>query len=230
MRQGYVSGLFTLLAILICACGGHHRDAQLEASFQHPPDSVKPWVFWFWMNGNVSREGITSDLESLKNAGINGVLWMEVSGPWWAPDGPVEPGSSEWMEMMQWAIAEADRLGMSFDLSVDFGYGSGGPHITPDISMQQLVSSQVRMAGGKAVNMDLPKPVIDYMPAVRSTWLRARNFRNGSCKVWKKLIPTGMWQFLPYPHPVLSPHPFTTSGFLTDGAGEPIRGPSMRKK
>jgi hypothetical protein len=172
MRHRYAYGLFTLLIILCFACGGHHRDVQLEASFQHPPDSVKPWVFWFWMNGNVSRKGITEDLESLKNAGISGVLWMEVSGPWWAPDGPVEPGSSEWMEMMQWAIAEADRLGMSFDLSVDFGYGSGGPHITPDISMQQLVSSRTHIRGGKAVSITLERPPVDYMPAVRSTWLR----------------------------------------------------------
>jgi hypothetical protein len=172
MRQRIAYGLFTLLTILFCTCGEHHPDHRLEAAFQHPPDSVKPWVFWFWMNGNISREGITRDLESLKNAGINGVLWMEVSGPWWAPDGPVEPGSNEWMEMMQWAIAEADRLGMSFDLSVDFGYGSGGPHITPDISMQQLVSSRTRVSGGRTVRVNLPKPLVDYMPAVRGTWLR----------------------------------------------------------
>lgn len=164
--------LFPLLAMVFCACGHQNRVPDLEASFRHPPDSVKPWVFWFWMNGNISREGISKDLESLKNAGINGVLWMEVSGPWWAPGGPVEPGSDQWMEMMQWAIAEADRLGMSFDLSIDFGYGSGGPHITPDISMQQLVSGRTRVTGGKSVSISLERPLVDYRPAVRNTWLR----------------------------------------------------------
>jgi len=42
------------------------------------------------MNGNISRDGITKDLESMKRVGIGGVLWMEVSGPWWAPQGPIE--------------------------------------------------------------------------------------------------------------------------------------------
>jgi hypothetical protein len=164
--------LISLLTILFHACNEQQQVSQLESSFKHPPDSVKPWVFWFWMNGNISREGITRDLESLKNAGINGVLWMEVSGPWWAPEGPVEPGSDDWMEMMQWSIGEADRLGMSFDLSIDFGYGSGGPHITPDLSMQQLVWSRTRISGGKPVAILLEKPMVDYGPAVERTWLR----------------------------------------------------------
>ena len=59
----------------------------LEQSFLSPPDSVKPWVFWFWINGNISQEGITKELEAMKEVGINGVIWMEVSGPWWAPLG-----------------------------------------------------------------------------------------------------------------------------------------------
>jgi hypothetical protein len=99
--------------------------SELQIGFQDPPHTAKPWVFWFWMNGNISREGITQDLESLQRVGIGGVLWMEVSGPWWAPAGPVEAGSKEWYEAMQWAISEAERLGMVFALSVDFGYGSG---------------------------------------------------------------------------------------------------------
>lgn len=98
--------------------------SDLEQGFQNPPNAAKPWVFWFWMNGNISREGITQDLESMKRVGIGGMLWMEVSGPWWAPQGPIEPGSKRWHEAMQWAISEADRLGMAFALSVDFGHGS----------------------------------------------------------------------------------------------------------
>ena len=61
--------------------------SELEDGFRDPPDAAKPWVYWFWINGNISREGITKDLEAMKRAGIGGVLWMEVSGPWWAPPG-----------------------------------------------------------------------------------------------------------------------------------------------
>jgi hypothetical protein len=144
----------------------------LEKNFRDPPNSAKPWVYWFWMNGNISRDGISQDLEAMKRVGIGGVLWMEVSGPWWAPQGPVEAGSEAWHEAMQWAISEADRLGMAFALSVDFGYGSGGPHITPDLSMQQLVWSATAVQGGKPVTRQLPVPSVDYRPGLKKVWLR----------------------------------------------------------
>lgn len=148
----------------------HSQD--LELSFREPPDTARPWVFWFWMNGNISRDGITKDLESMKQVGIGGVLWMEVSGPWWAPQGPIEAGSQPWQESMEWAISEADRLGLSFALSVDFGYGSGGPHITPDLSMQELVASETEVTGGRTVTLELKKPVVDFGPALKKVWLR----------------------------------------------------------
>jgi len=161
--------LAALLAVLACT----HLGAQnLERSFQSPPDMARPWVFWFWMNGNITRDGITEDLESMKQVGIGGVLWMEVSGPWWAPQGPIAAGSKEWHEAMQWAISEADRLGISFALSVDFGYGSGGPHITPDLSMQKLIWSESSVSGGGTVTLQLKKPTVDFGPGLKKVWLR----------------------------------------------------------
>jgi hypothetical protein len=157
----------SVVLALKSACGG-----ELEDGFHDPPDAAKPWVFWFWINGNISREGITKDLEAMKRAGIGGVLWMEVSGPWWAPQGPIEGGSEQWHDAMQWAISEADRLDMDFDLSVDFGYGSGGPHITPDSSMQKLVWSDTVVQGGRPVSVKLAKPVVDYKPMLKKIWLR----------------------------------------------------------
>lgn len=150
------------------AVSGH----DLEKIFKNPPDDSKPWVFWFWINGNISKDGITKDLEAMKRVGINGVLWMEVSGPWWAPQGPIEAGTKEWRDAMQWAISEADRLGMAVDLSVDFGYGCGGPHITPDKSMQQIVRTETRVEGGKTISIELKKPEVDYHPMLKNAWLR----------------------------------------------------------
>ena len=116
-------------------CGIDNAVKKLEQGFKNPPQSARPWVYWFWINGNISKEGITADLESFKRVGIGGVLWMEVSGPWWAPDGKVEPLSPEWHDAFQWAIRECKRLDIEFDVTLDFGYGSGGPHITPELSM-----------------------------------------------------------------------------------------------
>ncbi len=141
----------------------------LSKGFSVPPASARPWVFWFWINGNISKEGITADLEAMRRIGIGGVLWMEVSGPWWAPDGKVTALSPQWHEAIQWAVRECDRLGMEFDISVDFGYGSGGPHITPELSMQKLYWSETEVEGGQRVSTLLPKPEVAKN---LSAWLR----------------------------------------------------------
>jgi len=145
---------------------------KLEKSFQTPPDSVKPWVIWHWINGNISKAGITSDLEAMKAVGIGGVIQMEISGPQWAPQGKVLANTPEWHDAMQWSIIEAERLGIDYDLTIDFGYGSGGPHITPDKSMQQLVWSQTVITGGQEVKTTLKKPNLSSSDAIKKAWLR----------------------------------------------------------
>jgi hypothetical protein len=117
-------------------------------------------VLWFWINGNISKQGITNDLEAYKEAGVGGVLWMEVSGPQWPPMGQVKAYTPEWMEHFQWAISECARLGLEFGMTQDYGYSSGGPHITPENSMQKLYWSETEVAGGQTVEMQVPKPEI----------------------------------------------------------------------
>ncbi len=92
--------LLSLTALLLATTSlpniGAAAGDDLAERFASPPPSARPWVFWFWINGNISREGITADLEAMQRAGIGGVLWMEVSGPWWAPDGQVEALGPQW--------------------------------------------------------------------------------------------------------------------------------------
>ena len=59
--------------LLIGSMQGAPADG-LADGFRHPPDNVRPWVFWFWINGNISREGITQDLEAMKRVGVGGVI------------------------------------------------------------------------------------------------------------------------------------------------------------
>jgi hypothetical protein len=118
----------------------------LERLFAHPPDSARPWVNWFWMDGNISREGITADLESMQRVGIGGVLLMDVSQE--IPTGPVAFNSPEWRELFQHVIAEARRLGLEVSLNNAPGWsGSGGPWITADLAMQKVVWSRTNLPG-----------------------------------------------------------------------------------
>ena len=53
------------------------RSPDLEEGFRSPPESARPWVYWFIMDGNLTREGITADFEAMKRAGIGGVCWRK---------------------------------------------------------------------------------------------------------------------------------------------------------
>ncbi len=160
-----------LLGLVLAAIPAWAAVDDLARGFASPPPAAKPWVFWFWINGNISREGITADLEAMKQVGIGGALWMEVSGMAWAPDGKVKAHTPAWHDCMQWAVKECDRLGLELDLTLDFGYGSGGPHISPTNSMQRLCWSETQVEGGRTVDVTLPKPEVDRRN-VAAAWLR----------------------------------------------------------
>src|ERR1017187_8551316 len=134
--------------------------ASLEATFRQPPDSAKPWAYWFWINGNVTKTGITADLEAMAHVGIGGVLIMEVANPkTMAPAGQVAFASAEWREMFKHVVAEAGRLGLKVNMNNDAGWcGSGGPWMTPELSMQKLVATNVSVTGPQVFDGTLPQP------------------------------------------------------------------------
>ena len=135
----------------------------LADGFKFPPNSAKPWTYWFWINGNITREGIKADLEAMARVGINGVLIMDVAKPnqpnQMAPAGPVAFGSPGWRELFGYAVAEAERLGMEINMNNDAGWaGSGGPWNTPEFSMQKLIWTSLAVPGSRHLEEILLKP------------------------------------------------------------------------
>ena len=128
------------------------------ADFASPPFNYGPWVYWFWLDVNVTREGITADLEAMKKVGIAGVLIMDVDQGTPASFNGSQFGDAKWYELFQFACVEAGRLGIEVNMTNDAGWcGSGGPWITPELSMQVVVWSSVSVSGGP-VNVQLPQP------------------------------------------------------------------------
>jgi hypothetical protein len=155
--------VFYTLAILFSVldsakiCRGEENFRELEKDFRVPPPAARPWVYWFWVNGNVTREGITADLEAMQRAGIGGVLIMEVTQG--EPAGPVGFNSPLWHELIKHVCAEADRLGLEVNMNNGPGWeGSGGPWITPELSMQKIVWSETAVEGPKHLESPLPSP------------------------------------------------------------------------
>ncbi|MFT2010030.1 glycosyl hydrolase [Pontibacter sp. 13R65] len=139
----------------------------LSAAFQSPPAAAKPWVLWYWMHASSSKEGVTADLEAMKEAGIGGAYLVAIKGKTDPPltPKPVEQLSPEWWQMVNHALSEAGRLGLEMGIHASDGFAlAGGPWITPALSMQKVVWSETHVAGGKRFTGKLPQPPtkVDY--------------------------------------------------------------------
>ena len=130
----------------------------LEAGFLNPPDSARPHTWWHWMNGNITREGITADLEAMKRIGLGGAQIFNVDSG--IPHGPVQFMSMEWRELFKHAVSEANRVGLELCVHNCAGWSSsGGPWNTPEHSMQRITTSEVRVSGPTNFSGVLRQPV-----------------------------------------------------------------------
>src|ERR1019366_1430679 len=114
-------------------------------------------------DGNITREGITADLEAMRQVGIGGVLIMEVDQG--APKGPARFPSPQWRELFKFMVSEANRLGLEVNMNNDAGgCGSGGPWITPALAMQKVVWTTTDVEGPRRIEQVLPEPqkLADY--------------------------------------------------------------------
>lgn len=124
--------------------------------FQAPEDSTRTKVWWFHGETETTREGITADLEAFKEAGVGGVVYYDqVHGK---AENAFDAFSPQWWEMLRFSASEADRLGLSFEITVSNGFVAGGPWITPENSMQRLCSSEIHVKGGQTIEALLPTP------------------------------------------------------------------------
>ncbi|MGC9355092.1 MAG: glycosyl hydrolase, partial [Mariniphaga sp.] len=145
-----------VIPALLLSCTPASVD-QLKEEFENPPDSSKPGVYWYFMDGNLNREEMTKDLESMKQAGISNLIFLEVGIG--VPRGPVDFMSEAWQDLYVHAVREAERLGIKILLGAGPGWcGSGGPWVKPEESMKHLVFSETEITAGKKLNIELPVP------------------------------------------------------------------------
>ncbi|MBS0417799.1 MAG: hypothetical protein JSR66_08795 [Proteobacteria bacterium] len=124
------------------AAGRSAAGAGLGVASGAKDEDSRPWVYAFWLDGNVTKEGITADLEAMKNAGIGGLLFMD--GSLGMPSGACRFMSGPWQEAFRHMVAEACRLGLSINLNNGAGWsGSGGPWISPEDASQRVIHSQL---------------------------------------------------------------------------------------
>jgi hypothetical protein len=150
--RGISFGLATMLASACLAPSTAQAEDALRAGFETPPAATRPQVFWQWINGNVTQEGIRLDLDWMKRAGIGGPILFDIG--FGSPPIPqyvehrVGYGSPEWKAMVRYTAARSRALGLDFGLAAGGGWSeTGGPWVTPQQAMKKLVWSETTLSG-----------------------------------------------------------------------------------
>ncbi|WP_188770990.1 glycosyl hydrolase [Novosphingobium endophyticum] len=132
----------------------------LEEAFRDPPSSARPRVWWHWMNGNVTKDGIAKDLAWMKRVGIGGLQNFDAN--LMTPkivDRRLVYMTPEWKDAFRYAVSEADRLGLELAIASSPGWSeTGGPWVAPEDGLKKLVWSETELTGGKRFSGKLPLP------------------------------------------------------------------------
>lgn len=154
--------IITLVVSMCClAClQAWSQDNQLKAGFEAPPHWSRPQVWWHWMNGNVSKQGIRNDLLWMKRAGIGGIHIFDAGlrTPQVVKE-RVTFMSPAWNSCMKYAVDLADSLGIDVALTSVPGWSNtGGPWVEPQDAMKKIVWREMTINGGRRVKAQLPAP------------------------------------------------------------------------
>lgn len=141
-------------------CSNPIKIDELDAGFKNPPNSAKPRVWWHWMNGNVTREGIKADLEWMNRIGIGG--FQNFDAALMTPkivDKRLIYMTPEWKDAFRYSTELADSLGLEMAIAGSPGWSeSGGPWVQARDGMKKYVWSEIRIEGGKEFTGTIPSP------------------------------------------------------------------------
>ncbi|MDR2956522.1 MAG: glycoside hydrolase family 2 [Prevotella sp.] len=162
--------LFAILLVLgfiLASCTDGNSgisDRDLEKAFVNPLASVQTSVYWYWISGNISKEGVIKDLESMKEAGINRAFIGNIGlTPQETPPGKIKLLTDEWFEVVHAALKRATELDIEIGMFNCPGWSqAGGPWIKPEQAMRYLASTKTKVTGGQKVSMTLAKPEGDF--------------------------------------------------------------------
>jgi hypothetical protein len=149
-------GAFSLLP----AAGAQSAADPLRAGFETPPPAARPRVWWHWMNGNISKEGIRLDLEWMHRVGLGGVQVFDAAlNTPQVVDRRLVYMTPEWKDAFRYATTLASSLGLELGIASSPGWSeTGGPWVPPAEGMKKYVWSETPVSGGKHFHGMLPSP------------------------------------------------------------------------
>jgi hypothetical protein len=165
--MNYRQNLTALLVISWLALAGPmlgEPESELRRAFVAPPATAHPGCYWWWLDGLVSKEGITRDLEAFAAQGIREVLLVNSANLRRSDEyakeyqGGVKFLSPEWRELYRFALREAHRLGIEVGANLCGGWCMGGPWIPPEHAGRWFLQSRVTVTGPAKFAQALPLP------------------------------------------------------------------------
>ena len=160
-----------LVALMMAAAtvAGHSQQAKpaepaatasLESGFANPPQSARPRVWWHWMNGNISEDGIKLDIEWMHRIGLAGYQNFDAAlATPQVVDKRLAYMTPEWKHAFKTATTLATQLGMEQAIAGSPGWSeSGGPWVPPSNGMKKYVWSETSIEGGKPFAGKLAHP------------------------------------------------------------------------
>lgn len=156
MSNKFLTSVLAIIFFLL-GCSVNQEENDLEAGFKNPPQSAKPRTWMHAMSGNMSKEGMTKDLEAIAAAGQGGITLFNIATG--IPYGNIAYNSPEHHAILKHAAKECERLGLTFGIHNCAGWSSSaGPWVKPEESMKMVVWSEMLVDGGSDINIKLEQP------------------------------------------------------------------------
>lgn len=158
MKHNIVIACFSVFLMSFGISSAQDRTVLMEG-FRNPPKEARPRVWWHWMNGNISKEGIAKDLEWMKRSGIVGFHNFDagLSTPQ-IVEKRIVYMTPEWKDAFSYAVNMAESLDMEMTIASSPGWSeTGGPWVKPEEAMKKLVWRQLDIQGGRYISVKLPE-------------------------------------------------------------------------
>ena len=153
---------FVIMMFLLglSSAGAQGKSDSLMTGFENPPQGARPRVWWHWMNGNITKEGIKLDLEWMHRVGLGGFQNFDAALK--TPqvvDKRLAYMTPEWKDAFKFATILADQLGLEEAIAGSPGWSeSGGPWVPASQGMKKYVWSETWVEGGQPFRGKLPHP------------------------------------------------------------------------
>ena len=143
------------------------------ALFKHPPLKYAPFTRWWWPGNDVTKEELKREVDLFADHHFGGVeiqpfaLIIPVKGGKPQQDRITGYDSPEYYDNLRTVLDEANKKGLTVDLTDGSGWPAGGPHLTEEDNNLTLEFGTTNLQGGKTVDMAIPRPVRGDRPTAR---------------------------------------------------------------